>query len=850
MRFCLFIFLLLISFFSFTQVVEDFSDGDYTNKPIWFGDEAKFVIDDNMLRSNSNVASDVFYLSTVNKLGKGDLEWRFKVNMKFSTSGANYTDVYLMSNGANLTVVTDGYFVRIGDTKDEISLYKVVSGTKTKLTDGTDSKTHNKNINVRITKSAFGSWNVQADYNGGENYEFEGSVVDNDITSSSYFGFAIKQSTASFHLKHFFDDIYVGSIIKDTQKPSILSVNFKDKNTVQVRLDETTNPQKSNFSLNNGYGEPDEVSTNLNEVTLSYISDFSTNAYELTVQSLRDIEGNELDTLILLDFVNSRPPSQSEILFSEIFADPTPSIGLPSEEYIELYNNTSDHINLENCTFSDGGTSGVFPPVIIPPSEYLIVTKTGNGPLFESFGTTIELNSFPALNNAGDNLRLSTSSSVLLDSVNYDDDFYGDDIAKQGGYSLERVSFEGSCTGAKNWRASEASIGGSPGIENTVYMNFADSKAPEVISVSISGPNEVTVFLSENLLDILSNSLSNYKLAELNEEPISIQVDELRNSIILTFETEFETNDYYTLTITRLEDCVGNFAPDIKVQIIKADIATYGDIVINELLFNPKVDGVDFIELYNKSNKYIDLSTLLVARYHQDERKDFRMPANKGTLIYPRQYLAFSKDTNSTKEHYLSGNLAQVSSLPAMSNDEGIVILLNSDSVVLDSVSYNEDQHFDLLSSVDGVSLERISFEKSGSLSSNWHSASSSVNYATPGYQNSQFRQLNSPNSTLGLESKTFSPDGDAYEDVLILNYQTEKTGTVLNGYIYDLSGRLQHQPFNNVLIGTEGFLSWDGITDTGVKLPIGNYILLVETFSLDGQVSKTKLAFSLFGTF
>ena len=69
--------------------------------------------------------------------------------MKFSTSGANYTDVYLMADTPDLSAVENGYFVRIGNTKDEVSLYKIVSGIETQLTDGTDSKTHNKNINIK-----------------------------------------------------------------------------------------------------------------------------------------------------------------------------------------------------------------------------------------------------------------------------------------------------------------------------------------------------------------------------------------------------------------------------------------------------------------------------------------------------------------------------------------------------------------------------------------------------------------------------------------------------------------------------------------------------------------------------
>ncbi|MFT6176988.1 MAG: hypothetical protein ACJAUF_000901, partial [Bacteroidia bacterium] len=209
-------FLLILTCFTlagFSQFTDDFTDGDFTTNPTWSGDVSKFIIDNEELRSNSNTVSDNFYLSTPSTLAQGDIEWQFRVNMQFSTSGANYTDVFLMADNADLSAVSNGYFVRIGNTDDEVSLYKIVAGTETQLTDGTDDKTHNKNINLKVTKGAFGTWAIHADYTGGSNYQIEGSVTDNDITSSTHFGFLIKQSVASFHLNHFYDDIYVGPLL-------------------------------------------------------------------------------------------------------------------------------------------------------------------------------------------------------------------------------------------------------------------------------------------------------------------------------------------------------------------------------------------------------------------------------------------------------------------------------------------------------------------------------------------------------------------------------------------------------------------------------------------------------------
>ncbi|HAV25863.1 MAG TPA: hypothetical protein DCX01_06770, partial [Bacteroidetes bacterium] len=378
-------FLLILTCFTlagFSQLTDDFSDGDFTTNPTWSGDVSKFTIDNEELRSNSNTVSDNFYLSTPSTLAQGDIEWQFRVNMKFSTSGANYTDVFLMADNTDLSAVSNGYFVRIGNTDDEVSLYKIVAGTETQLTDGTDDKTHNKNINLKVTKGAFGTWSIQADYTGGSSYQIEGSVTDNDITSSTHFGFLIKQSVASFHLSHFYDDIYVGPLLVDTQKPTILSTESLDANTIKITADEVVNTSGTLFTLNNGYGSPDNVTTNGNEILLTYTTALINSSYQLTLDLLGDLAGNKLDTVVLFNYFIASKPKSGDLLFTEIFADPTPTIGLPEEEFFEIYNTSPEPLDLENCTFSDGGTPAVFPQVTIASQAYLILVKSGNESLF------------------------------------------------------------------------------------------------------------------------------------------------------------------------------------------------------------------------------------------------------------------------------------------------------------------------------------------------------------------------------------------------------------------------------------------------------------------------------------
>ena len=184
-----------------------------------------------------------------------------------------------------------------------------------------------------------------------------------------------------------------------------------------------------------------------------------------------------------------------------------------------------------------------------------------------------------------------------------------------------------------------------------------------------------------------------------------------------------------------------------------------------------------------------------------------------------------------------------------MNNTEGILSLYQSNSL-LDSVSYHEDQHFNLLNDYNGVSLERINYENNGYDPNNWHSASSSEGYATSGYQNSQYIQTPKTTHQFELNSSIISPDGDGFEDFLVLKYQMNNLGYILNGYIYNLAGFQVHHPFNNVLLSSDENLKWDGLDSNGIKLPIGNYILLIEAFNETGKIIKRKIAFGITGIF
>ena len=841
------ILFMMTGFLSLGQVSEDFSDGNINSNPVWSGDTEKFTVTSGELNSASNIASDEFYISTPSTSVE---EWEMTVDMKFSTSSANYTDVYLMSDVQDLNTPNNGYFVRIGNTDDEVSLYKISAGSATEIIDGTDDKTHNTQITFKVTVDKSDNWSLFADYGSG--YVLEGTAKDNTHTLSSYFGIKIKQSTASFHTKHFYDDIYVGQLRVDKSAPAVTALNILSSTQLELVFDEqVVNATPTRFTLDATYGNPNSINVDGNTIELNYTMALVNSGFNLTLTDLQDVSGNGLDTTIAFTYFEYLTPETGDIILNEIYADPTPSFGLPDAEFIEIYNTSADTLNLINCTLTDGSKVATFDKKLLPPNEYAIVCDVPNESLFTSYGIVFGVTDFPTLNNSGDLVSLSNSSTDVLDEVTYTDNFYKDDIKKAGGYSLERIDFKSSCEAENNWTASNASIGGTPGDENSVFGSNPDTEAPQLLSAALEDNKTLRLVYDEAVNETIALNTANYTEIETSTQPISVAVENSKE-VVIGFASDFEENTTYQLEIGNVEDCLGNSRTGVQVSFAIASPVEIGDIVINEILFNPKPNGVDFVELYNNSQKFIDLSELQIGNVEAGIVSNVKQITSSPRILLPHNYVVLTTDSSSTKNDYpntVSSTLLEVSSLPSMNNDEGTVILV-SNGKTLDSVPYNEDQHFELLSSVDGVSLERLSFDGSSTNPSNWFSAASSVGFATPGFSNSQRLSTNQFTGKFGFVSKTISPDGDGYEDLLSIYYLNVIPGTVVNAYVYDLSGRLIAHPINNISLGFEDFLTWDCVNNNGEKVPVGNYILLIKSFDLNGKTTKTKLAFSIVSAF
>ena len=846
-------FLLTVNLFtSSAQLVEDFSDGNFTSAPPWSGSTAEFIVNTGLRLQSDNVGFDSSsYLTTTNAMSSLDsMEWQILVRQAFSPSANNFSRVYLVSDQSDLTGALNGYYLQFGESgsNDAVELFEQTGSTSNSVCRATDGMIASSfEIRLKVLRDHLGNWELWIDYSGGYNFVLEASGMDNTHSTSSFFGMFCDY-TSSNGDNFYYDDIYSGAYILDTVPPQVISVSTLSATELDVQFDETvsvaTAELVSNYNVNNAIGAPMVASRDAVDNALVHLvfSPSFTNgtSYEVTVSGVEDSSSNTMLTQIepFVYFV-SVTPQPRDVLINEIFANPTPQVGLPTEEYVELYNNSSSIFDLNGWVFGDGATTGVLNNYLLMPGEHIILCGVSDTALFSSFGNVMGMSSFPVLNNAGDNLTLTDGTSII-DEVSYADDWYRDPVKAGGGYSLELINPTIPCSDQSNWIGSESTTGGTPGAQNSLFQTVADVVPPTISSFEVYSLDSIKVVFSEALDQAALGSII---ITISNGLGLTETIDN-QNLSCLWIETSpgMTQGDAFTVTIEGLTDCSGNQMAQETIQINVPEDAEPGDLVINEVLFNPLTGGSDFVEVYNRSDKWIQLKAWSLANWEDSIANRAYLQYN--AIIEPGAYVAISRDTFDVQTDYplyAFYHYYQTQNFPTYNNDSGTVYLITPGSQVSDRFSYESSMHLPLLNSIDGVSLEKIDFSRSSSDATNWHSAAENVGWATPGAINSQYLS-NSGMGEVSVEPEVFSPDNDGYQDVVNIHYSFNEPGNVGTVAIYDAQGRLVRWIYRNELLSSSGTVSWDGITETNEKALLGVYVVYFEVFNLDGNIEKYKV--------
>ncbi len=843
MRYYLTLLLFVVSQLASAQFSDDFTDGDYTSSPIWGGMTSNFEVDaSNQLHLLAPAIDDTSYLSvpTTNIT----TTWDFFVRMDFNPSSSNLTRIYLVSNNADLTASLNGYFILVGNTTDEISLYRQSGTTVTEILDGLDGTVNSDPVNVRIrvTRDALGNWEVFRDITGGYAFTSEGTILDNTYTSTTHFGVWCKYTSTRSTL-FYFDNL--GDPHVDALAPTILSANAISATQVDVQfsepLDVTTAETESNYSVNNSIGTPSLATldgTDPSLVHLTFASSFvNGTTYDLTMNNVEDVNGNVMISPTIESFLYfiADVPVAGDVIITEIMADPSPVVGLPEVEYIEIYNRSTKYFDLSNWMIGDASSSSTLASYVLSPGEYAVVCGTGNESLFSI--TNITPTGLPSYNNDGDAVVLKDNLGNVIDSLYFVLSWYEDAIKDDGGYSLERKHLNAPCSDENNWSASNAFVGGTPGVQNSIWTDVDDTIPPYIVSVTMGGTALVIVF-SETMDESVIPSVTCTPPA--NIFPLWNFTDDHTLEINANY---FDSNILFSILLEGLSDCWGNVF-DLTFQAAIPVPVEPEDLILNEVMFNPLTNGSDYVEIYNRSQKILDLDDLYLANWDDDSIANYENVTSSQRLILPGEYVLLTEDTMDIQNDFSIYGVGTFidTDLPTYNDDSGSVYLLGPTFEIIDYFHYDEDMHYSLITDENGKSLERITFEGGMNNPDNWHTAAENVEWGTPGYENSQLMYPD-VSGTITITPEIFSPDNDGHNDILTINMQFENADNVVNIEIYDSRGRKIKEIKDNYFVGNSAFITWDGSTDENAKASIGTYIILISVLEADGTRSEYKIA-------
>jgi len=557
--------------------------------------------------------------------------------------------------------------------------------------------------------------------------------------------------------------------------------------------------------------------------------------------------------MMLLELATAQTANRYDVVIDEIMADPTPQVALPNNEWIELKNTSSTPFNLSGWRIGDAsGQSGPMPSFVLQPDSFVIICTASAAAAMSTYGTVISVTSFPSLDNAGDIIYIRSSQNKIIHTVSYTDSWYRNELKKDGGWTLEMIDTRNPCTGSGNWKASMDAKGGTPGKKNAIDAINKDADAPKLLRAFAADSMNISLFFDEPLDSLKASLVTNYSISDGVGTPQSaVVVSPVFDKVNLRLITPIIRNKVYTISVSAISDCAGNaIGPDHRVRVGLSEMAGSQDIVVNEILFNPRPNSTDYVEIYNRSNKVIDLKQVSIAnRNTAAVISNIKSLTTDNYLFFPQDFMVITEDPDVIKRDFITLNreaFITVASMPSYNDDKGNVIILNSQGAVIDELAYDATWHFKLIDDPEGVALERIDYNGVTQNPDNWHSAATGVGYGTPTYKNSQYHSEQQVQGVIKVTPEIVSPDNDGLDDFATIDCLFPSPGYVTNITIFDAGGRPVRYLQRNALCGIKNSFRWDGLGEKNQQLPVGIYILLTEVFNLEGKKKHFKQAIVL----
>ena len=636
----LFLFL-TVSFVAFSQEMENI-------QLRWEGDTSDFLINDSMVSLSAEGSGSSEIQSAIkNYYG---FESSFQFSLDFSPSSSNRVSIYI----ANNREFSDGVALELGESgsNDQWILRELRNGEEVKSQRGEEIFASSfTDLEIRLKKEV-NSWTA---FIGEDSL----TMVSAFIQDSLYFGLSCNYTSSNaggFHLYN-----YAGAeTLKDFDPPRLDTLFWLNSDSVRLVFDESVKMDQETFS----------TEKTLHKSMLNSYNQLFTLNIEIT-------DRNENKIFIDTSFYSKQMRFQS-CAFNELMIDPSPSLGVYEEEYIELINLSGrDLFKTEFYLVYNQDTS------LISIDEW---KKDSLMVIYDQ-----------SLSNEKFILELLDPYGSLIDHFEYNHSLFSNKQRSGGGWSLEKKDSDYFGDYFNTWEFHQSFRGGSPGVLNEKEVLF-DNERPYIVWLELNGTDTLYHF----------------------NEPVYYD-----NRISTTFEV---VDDIQDLSTNRMNDTI----------LVLDNIQEVGskNVMISEILFRPSAEIPEFIELVNHSDKAILLDGLWLAKESNNEVLPIYQFPEK--LVQPNEYFTICKDKYLLRKHEYLNKMTILDDLdfPDLLSSEMHLLLITQNEEVIDEIQYNVDWTPNDLNLTEGYSFERVG--ENGLISESWKVASFTSNYASPGLRNTQ----------------------------------------------------------------------------------------------------------------
>jgi hypothetical protein len=490
-------------------------------------------------------------------------------------------------------------------------------------------------------------------------------------------------------------------------------------------------------------------------------------------------------------------------------------------EFLEFVNIGSREIDLRGWRYRDrsGAEGWANTQAIVQPDSFFVWTSDAFqlSDWAPPSANVIELSAWPSLNNSSDSI-------IILDPLGKRmlAHGYASPPEAETGRSLERSALWRAQENESSWSICQAPAGITPGMKNSTILPPHNLALPQLTIIdSILWVDEafpIRVFVVNPGVDYVEEAILQAKLFQngfLIGDWSSTLLDIGAGDTLMTeMELLSANSGWITLEITILLDGDETAHDNTIIQHIYIS-KTVADLILNEVMPLPVMDQNEWVEIYNRSDKALDLMGWRLA----DKSGTSVSLSDSSLLLEENHFLVFGS------EDYVNPGLhvekyKPIQHFPTLNNTEEQLTLYDPQGIPMDGMFYNSNTEL-----VTGRSLERIRSHISGDETGNWGICIADGG-STPGEENSLYLDALGSHLDVELTPNPFSPDGDGQNDQLMISYELPFEHGLMSIMVFDMAGRQIAWPVQIKPVSHRGQAWWDGEANYGGKAVTGLYIM------------------------